>query len=221
FTFDKNRVKELCESLIKENVRIKWICNGKVGMGDKELMKLMKKAGCHLILYGVESGSQKILDNIKKDITLDQARETFKWAREIGIETHAHFMIGCPGETEETLKETIRFAKELNPNTVAFGILTIYPGTELYEQIKKKLPNGWDGTEAELSKLHVKSFKSEFLTELKPEVIEKYLIKAYKEFYTRPSYLFCRLFKVSSLHEMYTLGKSGIGVLWMILTKKN
>jgi anaerobic magnesium-protoporphyrin IX monomethyl ester cyclase len=221
FTFDKKRVSELCNLLIDNRVKIKWICNGKIGMGDKTLMRLMKKAGCHLILYGVESGSQKILDNIKKDITLEDTRDTFRWAKEIGMETHAHFMIGCPGETEETLKETISFAKELKPTTVAFGILTIYPGTELYDEIKDKLPSDWDGTEAEISKLHTKSFESKMLTDLKPEVIEKYLIKAYKEFYTRPGYLLDRLSNIGSLHEAYTLGKSGMGVLWMVLTKKN
>tara|TARA_Y100000310_G_scaffold344402_1_gene456985 strand:+ start:2728 stop:4143 length:1416 start_codon:yes stop_codon:yes gene_type:complete len=221
FTYDRRRVKEICELMIKEKLNLKWICNGKIGMCDKPTMEIMKKAGCHLLLFGVESGSQRVLDAIKKDQTIEQIENTFRWANEVGIDTHAHFLIGSPGETEEEIEQTIAFSKKIKPTTAAFGILTVYPGSALHDDVKDKLPDDWDGTEAEITNLHVRSFQNGYFTQLSPETIEKYLMKAYKEFYTRPSYIAKRIFNINSLHEMFVLGKSGLGVIWMVLTREN
>jgi len=221
FTYDRERVIEICKRIIQEDIDLKWICNGFVGLVDEELMKLMKKAGCHMILFGIESGSQKILANIKKGFAIGKALETFKIAKRVGIDTHAHFILGCPGETEETIKETIKLAKKLNPTTAAFNILTIYPGSELHEKLRRRLPKNWDSTEADIYKLHVKSFYSELITELKPDVLEKCLMQAYREFYFRPNYIVKRIFSVKSFVELLSLLKSGFGVMSMVLTKKN
>ena len=221
FTYHKKRTMEVCQRMIDEKLNMKWICNGKIGMVDKEAMKIMKRAGCHLLLFGVESGNQRVLDAIKKDQTIEQIEDTFRWAKEVGIETHAHFLIGNPGETEAEIEDTIAFAKKIKPTTVAFGILTIYPGTQLHRDTKENLPKDWDGTEAEITNLHIKSYQNSAFTELSPETIEKYVMKAYREFYTRPSYIFKRIFSISSIHDVFTLGKSGLGVFNMILTKEN
>jgi len=221
FTFEKERVKEICNRMINEKIKLKWICNGKIGMLDRETMNLMKKAGCRIILFGVESGDQKILNNMKKGITIKQTRETFKWAREIGMRTHAHFMIGNPGDNKETVERTIALAKELKPTTVDFGILTVYPGTELCDQLSKKMDRSWDGTEATISVLHVKSFRNELFTDLTAEEIENYLITAYKSFYTRPTYILQKLISIRSPQEIYSLMKAGFGILLLVLQKKN
>ncbi|MBM3233787.1 radical SAM protein [Candidatus Pacearchaeota archaeon] len=220
FTFDRERVREICTRMINDKLKLKWICNGKIGMLDKETMMLMKKAGCRVILFGVESGDQKILNNIKKGITLEKVRETFKWAKEAKIETHAHFMIGNPGDNRETVEKTIKFAKEIDPDTVAFGILTVYPGTELFDTLKGKLKD-YDGTQANIEVLHIKSFNNEMFTDLSAAEIEEYLIKAYQSFYMRPRYIIKQFFGIRSVKEAYSLFKSGIAVFLLVLQGKN
>src|SRR5208337_5113931 len=106
-----------------------WIANARVNMVDKDSLQLMRRAGCHLVKFGVETGSAAMLDNYKKGTTPDQAREALRLARTAGLDPHAHIVFGGPGETPETIEQTIRFVLELNPTTASFGILTPYPGT--------------------------------------------------------------------------------------------
>jgi len=115
FTANKIRLIKICKLILERKLEISWICNARIGNLDKKIMKLMEKAGCHYIKFGVESGVQKILDNIKKDIDAKMTRKTFKWANEIGMGTHAHLMFGCIGETKESIEKTIQFIKEINP----------------------------------------------------------------------------------------------------------
>lgn len=139
FTVDRNHVIELCNEMIRLglNKRFEWSCMTRVNLVDKELLKIMKKAGCWSIHYGVESGNQRLLDLIDKGITLQQVRDAFKWTREAGIEIKAFFMLGLPSETKEESMQTIRFSKEIDPDWVQFTITVPYPGTKLYEITKK------------------------------------------------------------------------------------
>jgi radical SAM superfamily enzyme YgiQ (UPF0313 family) len=221
FSFDKKRTIELCNEMISRKLKMKWICNGKIGLTDREMMALMKKAGCHLIQFGVESGSQEILNNIRKGFTVEMARKTFKWAKEAGLKTHAHFMLGCPGETRETIEQTLKLSKELDPDTVAFNIFSVYPGTDFYFMVKDKLPKNWSGVEADLSKLHLKSFTSHLYTSLSRNEVEDYFIKAYREFYTRPKYILKRVLSISNPLEFWNNLKSGIGVFSLVISRKN
>ncbi|HCD37805.1 MAG TPA: B12-binding domain-containing radical SAM protein, partial [Candidatus Omnitrophica bacterium] len=97
FTALKARNSQILSTMIKEKMDLTWVCSAKIGTLTRNDMRLMRDAGCHYIKFGVESGDQGILDNIKKGITVDQIKQTFKWAHESGIETHAHIMIGNPG----------------------------------------------------------------------------------------------------------------------------
>jgi len=188
FFVNKKRDEQICNEIIKKKLDVTWIANARINLIDKETMKLAKKAGCHTIKFGIESGVQEILNNIKKGYLLDQAYQVFRWAHEVGINTHAHVMIGNPGETKSTIEKTIMFVRRLNPTTATFGICTPYPGTALFEEIKEKYPEIEDGTASDLSKLHTEGLYNELFTNLTNEQLRKAVRRAYRKFYLRPSY---------------------------------
>ena len=212
FTVYKKRNKEICEMLIKDRVDVTWICNARIDMIDKNDVVLMKRAGCHMIKFGVESGNQNILENINKGITLEQTREAFKICHEVGMDTHAHVMLGCPGESKETIKETINFIKEIDPTTASFGIHTPYPGTELFNRIALEYPEIKDGSDASLEKLHIKGFFNESFTDLQKEELEKYVRRAYRMFYFRLGYLFKRFLSINSFNELMRWAIAGSNI---------
>ncbi len=129
------------EALAKEigNLGITWSCNAKANV-PYETLKIMKDNGLRLLLVGYESGNQKILINIKKGIRLDTARQFTRDCHQLGIIIHGTFIVGLPGETSETIEETINYAKELNPKTIQVSLPAAYPGTLLYKQATE---NGW------------------------------------------------------------------------------
>ncbi len=131
FTIDKRRVEELCRRIKK--YKIKWYCNTRVSLVDPQILKLMRDAGCRAISYGCESGSQKILDNVSKGITVEQSKNAINWTYKAGIKMHCSFIFGLPGETKETIDETFRFIRKTLPMSVEFNIATPYPGTRLLD----------------------------------------------------------------------------------------
>ncbi len=139
FTLDRKRVLEICEEILNRCLNIGWeLTNGtRVDKVDKELLEKMHEAGCYRIYYGIESGSEKVLRMLRKGIKLDQVRRVVKWTKEIGIEVGGFFMIGGPGETVETLKETERFIDELNLDYVHLSIATPYPRTDFWDWVLK------------------------------------------------------------------------------------
>ena len=192
FTINKDHVRNLCNEIIKQelNEKIKWTCMTRVHLVDRDLLLLMKKAGCWSIHYGIESGNQRLLNLIRKGITLEQCRNAIKWTKEFGIETKTFFMIGLPTETKEESMKTLKFTKELDPDWIQVTITVPYPGTELYETAKK------DGT--------LKSFKWEdYQTwagwsdkdlvytpeERNAEELKKLQKKAMRDFYFRPKFI--------------------------------
>lgn len=202
FPVKKERTFSLCEKMISNKLDLTWICSARVGSVDKETMQIMKRAGCHMIRFGVESGVQEILNNIKKGIRIEKTIETFKWTHEVGMETHAHMMIGMPGETFESVDKSIEFAKRIDPTVVTFGICTPYPGTELFDQITEQHPEIGDGSQSDLQKLHTEGFFNEYFSELTGEQLSKMTKKAYRKFYARPSYILKRLAMIRSLDEL-------------------
>lgn len=137
-TADLNRARKICRLLIEKGIakKIKWWANVRVNL-DLKTMKLMKMAGCRLIIPGYESGVQEILDNSHKGITVEQSLEFAKNAKKAGLLVHGCFIIGLPGETRKTVKKTIEFAKKLDPNDAQFFPLIPYPATEAYDWAKK------------------------------------------------------------------------------------
>jgi len=209
FTINKKRTLEICREIRRRRLGIEWICDSRVDTVDGQTLKAMKEAGCRLILYGVESGSQEIIDNIKKGVTVSQVRQTFLETKRAGLETLAFFIIGLPGETKETVRQTIEFAKELDPDYVQFTIATPYPGTDFYDLAKK---NKWltSSNWLDYDIIGCSVVKTE---KMSPKEIERSLQDAYREFYMRPSYVLKRLIKIRSFDEMKRTVKAGINVL--------
>ena len=136
FTAKKGRVMKICRMIVERGLRINWNAICRVDSVDEEILSSMRKAGCIQISYGVESGSEKIREVLGKRITTDQVKKAFALTRSFGILPRAYFIYGSPGETEETIDETIALMAEIQPLAAVFYILDLFPGTELYERVK-------------------------------------------------------------------------------------
>ena len=215
FTINKKWINEFCDKLIGEGIhkKICWSCNSRVDLVDLDLLKKMKKAGCWQIHFGIESGSQRLLDLIKKGITLEQSRNAVKLCKKTGIKTRAYFMLGLPTETREESIRTIEFAKEIDPDYVKFSLTTPYPGTELFDIVKKegnlkstswdiyKTMGGFGGSERPYVP---KGRTSKELNELQK--------RAHKEFFFRPKVILRFIFNISSFAEVKLYLKSAIAL---------
>jgi radical SAM superfamily enzyme YgiQ (UPF0313 family) len=187
FNVQRQRVHTICDLLIAEGLNhVPWIMiNGiRANLADRELLAHMKAAGCKRTAFGVESGNQAILDSIDKHLTLDQIRAAFQAAKEVGMETIGFFIIGLPGETEETMEQTIRFAIELDPLVANFSMLTPFPGTRVHQDILadggRLLVDDWED---------YAFFEGEARYEMgtvTAELQERKWHEAYRRFYMRP-----------------------------------
>ena len=140
FTVNREQVMELCKRMIDEKIDIRWTCNSRVDYVDAEMLHTMREAGNWLISWGIESGNEQILKHAHKGAYPDKARRGLKWAREAGIKNWGYFIIGLPGETEETIRETIDFAKELPLDVALFHVAAPYPGTPFFFEV---VENEW------------------------------------------------------------------------------
>lgn len=140
FTADKLWLHEFCEILKVQGIPWRWECLTRVNAVDEPSLEEMKEAGCHRITFGVESGSQEILDFYRKGITLDQIREAFRLCHELGIHSHALFMLGAPVESHETIAATEQLIREIKPDSIFISITTPLPYTDLWEDC---IQRGW------------------------------------------------------------------------------
>jgi radical SAM superfamily enzyme YgiQ (UPF0313 family) len=202
FPVSKERTIAVCEAMLREKLKLSWICSARIGTVDFETMKLMRAAGCHMLRFGVESGVQEILNNIKKEIRIETTLKTFADANKLGLSTHAHMMLGMPGETKETINESIKFVKKIKPQVVTFGVMIPYPGTQIYEEVKKLHPEIGDASSCDLSRLHTQSYFNEVFTSVSKEDLKNSIRRAYREFYLRPQFLFSWLKRVNSLEQL-------------------
>jgi anaerobic magnesium-protoporphyrin IX monomethyl ester cyclase len=217
FTLYPKRVKEICDAIIKRKLDITWMCNARVDRINRETLVKMRRAGCHMIFFGVESGVQEILNASKKGITIEQVKKAFSITKKANIRTLAYFMIGLPGETLETAKTTIAFAKKLAPDYVTFSIATPYPGTEFYDMATEK---GWLKTNNWFDYRSPKYSSPVISTEtLSSEDLLMLSKRAYMEFYVRPMYMLKRLFQIRSLEETRMVLR-GMGALRSFLGTK-
>jgi radical SAM superfamily enzyme YgiQ (UPF0313 family) len=134
-TINKKFVMALCHKIIEEGIRIRWTCESRIDTVDEEMLDIMKKAGCWQISYGVESGSQRLLDLIQKGVTKEKVRESFRLTKKAGITIRAFYMLGLPTETKEESMETIQFAKKLDTLWAQFTVTIPYPGTPMFNQL--------------------------------------------------------------------------------------
>ena len=191
FAVDQENVKEFCRLLIDNNIKLKWSVQARVNL-QYDTMVLMRKAGCKLVVVGFESGNQEILNNMHKGITLEQSLKFNEAAKKAKMRVHGCFMVGNPGETKETMMETLEFSKKLRLDTVQYFPLMVYPGTEAYDwakennYIKANDYSDWlkeDGN-------HNCVLNTE---ELSADEMVEFCNYARKKFYLRPKYLFMKL----------------------------
>lgn len=140
FTVSREQVMKLCELMIREDIQIRWTCNSRVDYVDEEMLQMMAKAGNWLISWGIESGNDQILRHVRKGAYTDKAERALLWARKAGIRNWGYFIIGLPGETEETIRQTIEFSKRLPLDIALFHVAAPYPGTPFFFEV---VENGW------------------------------------------------------------------------------
>ncbi len=189
FTANKARAHEICQGL--KPLGITWSTTSRVTT-DLETLQAMKEAGLRLVVVGYESGSQKILDNVKKGATLEQAKEFTRNCRKLGIQIHGAFILGLPEESKETIEESIRFAMEVNPDTIQVSLASPYPGTKFFELCREK------GYLVEENLVMDKGYQNCCVKypQMNHEEIFQAVERFYKKFYYRPMFIAKTLKKI-------------------------
>lgn len=196
FTMDEKFTVQICNELKKYNLI--WSCNGRVNMINQNMLKAMKAAGCWAMDFGIESGNDRILKVINKRFTSSKASESIKMAKKAGIEVRAFFILGFPGETIETIQDTINFALSNDIDYATFYLPQAYPGTKLYEIAKKEMALDSD-------------FSNYLITGKIPSYINKnvgldklqlFQKQAYRTFYKRPSYIAKKILNIRSIEDI-------------------
>lgn len=208
FTLKREHVAGICRELAERKLKIRWMCNSRVDRVDPELLRLMKAAGCRVISYGVESGEQQILDNIRKGTTIDQIADAFRWTREAGIQSAAHVILGLPGETAASIRKTIRLVRRIRPDYVQYYGAIPFPGTAFLDEARSK---GWLATENwedfEIGNNVVST------PALPAEELGRWRRRAYLSFYLRPTYMLERLGDIRGPRDAWNLCRAGVSFL--------
>ena len=219
-TINKAFVMELCNAIIDRKLNIAWTCESRMDTIDEEMLRIMKKAGCWQISYGVETGSQRLLDYIVKGLTKETIIETFRITKKIGISIRGFFMLGLPTETKKESLKTIRFAQKLNPLWAQFTITIPYPGTPMFQQLQREGRiqhynwtdyNTWGGwADKKLP------YVSEGRTEEEIKDLQK---KAMRMFYMRPIVVFKHIKSISTMQDFKKLLNGVVILVKTMFTK--
>jgi len=203
FTWSKKRLIDICKGIVERGLDFDWAIRDRVSSATPEAMEWLAKAGCRRIHFGVESGSNKTLETIKKAINTEQAIEAVALAKKHGIQVLTYFMLGLPGETVEDMRETIRFAKKLDPDYATFSVTVPYAGTEIYTDAlaKKVIPYDYwlDFAKQPTPNFVVPYFWEEHLNK---EQLLKIRDEATRSFYFRPKYIMKQLRQSASVGEV-------------------
>jgi anaerobic magnesium-protoporphyrin IX monomethyl ester cyclase len=183
FTISREHVVGLCELILERDLKFQWTCNSRVDFVDPDMLQLMARAGCRWISWGIESGSEEVLRRARKGIQLERVEHALRWAREAGIHNWGYFIIGLPGETEETIQETIRFSKRLPLDLVLFHIAAPYPGSPFFFEV---VENGWfrPGTRWEQVDMDCSTVLD--YPHLRAEELEQWARRAFRSWALRP-----------------------------------
>lgn len=208
FNFDREWTLDLCRKIINSGLKITWSANTRANTMDDEMANLMYKSGCRLVSIGVESGSQEILNNIGKKITLDDIRNTVKILKKNKIKIYNYFVIGLPWETEKTVEETIKFAIELDSNFISFYTATPLPGTRYFAYAM--INNLVDGALDFSSAYYFPAVRSHELS--KERIFELHKL-AIKKFYLRPKFIIKTILGLRSFNEFKNYFIAGINLI--------
>ena len=217
-TADKEFLGGLCEGILSRGIKIQWWGNTRADVQDQELYDLMGRSGCMMLSIGGESGSDEILKRARKNIVADDIRITIEQLRHAKILSLVYFIVGLPGETKETIHETVRFAKKVRPNFVEFYPATPYPGTEVGEVAEK------DGliTDRDLSRYECGG--TEFVIKVEgmtAEELDRTLRWAYRSFYLNPASLRTVLQRFKTPRDLLSLARFGMGYLKRLSSPKS
>jgi len=211
FTASKKNVAELCQLMLAKKIKISWSCFARVDTITPELLLLMKKAGCHQIMYGFETTDENILKGINKQINLKQFQNALTWTKTAKIDIRGAFMLGNPGETSASMEKTINFAKNSAIQFAIFNITTPYPGTEMYKEFSKKnliLHQNWD-----LYNLAQPILKLDTVSE---QAVKQYYYKSYRDFYLRPVFILRHIFAIRTFSELLTYTRAAFKITGLI-----
>ena len=205
---NKRRARAVADEIKNRGLDISFVTSSRVDTVNQELLECLKSAGMGTLYCGIESGSQRVLNIMGKGITLKQAEDAIKAAKKVDINVLGSFILGYPGETAQEMDQTIDFSIKLDPDYSQFSILTPFPGTPIYYELKQK---GLLGTEDWSKYTVLDSVVNYEKLGLTKKLVERKLSKAYLKFYTRPKYLFKHrgMFKVlvGTLFKSYIIPK--------------
>lgn len=201
FTINKQRVIEVCKAIIDAGLKVHWAVRSRVDCVNEEVLYWLSKAGCNRVYYGIESGNACILKTLKKDTNFDRMRNTIATTKKMGIDTFGYFMVGSPGETPETVRQTIDFAKTLDLDYAQFSKVTPMPATQLYAMYMREFNEDY-------WKEYIKHPTEQIAIprpgcNMTDDEIQRLCHKAYMEFYYRPSYVIRALMRVKSAEELF------------------
>jgi anaerobic magnesium-protoporphyrin IX monomethyl ester cyclase len=201
FTYNQERAENIAREILKNNLKIKWAAQTRVNLVSLQLLKIFKEAGCVNLSFGVESGKEEIRKILKKPISYSEYKEFVEMCKKAGIETNAYYMLGHPNETLQDIKETINFAKRLDTDYASFNITNIFPGSPLYEEMRKKnliSENIWEEFTLGRKELPV------YLPEgVKRRELEKMIGVAFRSFYFRPKIIYRKFKKLKNFSDFF------------------
>lgn len=214
FTTDMKRAEDVCNLIIKKKMNFPWatVTGIRVDRVNLELLRKMKRAGCYRVYYGIESGSQRILDNIKKGTNLRQIRNAVKWAKKAGLETFGFFMIALPGEEIEDIEKTIKFATSLDLDVAKMSITTPLPATPLYNELKEKgliKARDWGQFNLYLPSSQIYDHPT-----LNWKTVDQYYSLFYRRFFFNPRFLVKRFISAVRHGTLMADIKSALGTKW-------
>lgn len=196
FTNDQEYAIETAREIRRRRLKIDWVCNSRVDTVSPELLHAIKEAGCWMIGYGIESGSQQVLDSVRKGTTIADAVQAVRMAREVGLEVTGHCVLGFPGETEQTMQQTIDFARFIKLDYVQFYCAVAFPGSPLYDQC---LDNGW--LESSDWKYYEQNYSVITTSQLSSAQVMRARERAYRQFYWQPYVVLNTLRKIRSFRD--------------------
>ncbi len=214
FTVHRKNVIALCDLLIKNKIDISWTCFARVDFVDFNLLKLMKKAGCHQIMYGVENIDKRVLKNINKKTNVVQVVKAVEWTKKAKIDCRLAFMVGNPGDTKRIIEKNVAFVNRINPDLLIINITTPFPGTAMFAWAKKKdliLTYDWDDYDLAKPVMRLENLSAEQIREL-------YTIM-YRRFYLRPSYMLEKLLSIRSFADLQILWEGFLAFLSFLKAK--
>jgi len=219
FTIKKQRVLDICHELINRGLhkKIIWNVRSRVDTINEEMLDALKEAGCYRIFYGLESGNPEILKKLRKTANLKQMEDIVRKTDRVGISAFAYFLVGCPGETSETVRQTVNFAKKLPLDFAIFNGLTPFPKTELYEEyyLPYTEKNFWSDYIKEPKP--IETFIGRPWTDIEDEELRRLAHKAMLEFYFRPNQLLRAIKSVRSWDQFWRYSRAGIDMFFSYL----